>query len=547
MSARRRPAVRRGLALLLALVLLVSTLPVPVAADSAVVVGRPSLTVSVPDNRVAPGETVTLQAFVVNDGKITRGGPQRFVDRVTTARAASLEVGQVRGLDVATDEFPFGRVGEGIHGPAPIEVTVPEGVPPGSYTLPLTLRYTHTIAVAYDPNDLDAEPKYTDRTVSEQTSVRIVVEEQARFQVTDVESDVQVGDRGTLTVSVRNVGSEAVREASVRLTSANDDLRFGNGENADAAESFAGAWGVGETRTLQFPVRIATDTERRDYTLTGVVTYTDPDGLPRTSNELRASVRPSAEQSFSLSAVESSLRVNHKGRVTGRVTNDGPARVRDVVVRFEPSSPTLSATEREYALPDLAPGERAAFAFDVEVSSAADPGARQLRFPVDYETTAGDARTSDPLRARVDVGAERDPFRVELDEGRVAAGGSGRLVLTVTNTEDEPLTDVSAKLFVDDPVSTSDDEAFVGRIDPGDSVEISFAVGVGSGAFPKDYPVSVDFEFDRADGTTEVSDTYRLPVRVTEASGGNLPFSLLLGAGAVIVGAVVVVLVRRRR
>jgi hypothetical protein len=536
----------RGLAVLLAAVLLVATLPVPAAADSAVVVGKPDLTVSVPDNRVVPGETVTLQAFVVNDGEITRGGPQQYVDRVTTARAASLSVGEVRGLDVTTGEYPLGRLGEGIHGPAPIELTVPEGVPPGVYRLPVTLTYSYTVAVAYDPERLDDEPEYNDRTVSRETSVRIVVEEQARFRVTALESAVQAGDRGTMAVSVTNVGSEAVREASVRLTSANEDLRFGDGEDADAAESFAGAWNVGETKVVEFPVRFVADAELRDHTLVGAVTYTDPDGIVRTSNELRASVRPLAEQSFALSAVESNLRVDHEGRVTGSVTNDGPAAVRDVVVRFAPSSETLSATEREYALPDLAPGESAEFAFDVEVSSAADPGARQLRFVVDYETTAGDARTSDPLRARVDVGAEREPFRVELAESTVAAGETGRLVITVTNAEDEALTDVSAKLFVDDPVSTSDDEAFVGRIEPGESVELSFAVGVGGGTFPKDYPVSVDFEFDRADGTTEVSDTYRLPVTVTERGGGGLPLSVLAGAGLAVVGLVAFVFVRRR-
>jgi hypothetical protein len=537
----------RVLAVLLAAVLLVATLPAPVAADSAVVVGRPDLTVSVPDNRVVPGETVTLQAFVVNDGEITRGGPQQYVDRVTTARAASLSVGEVRGLDVTTGEYPFGRLGDGIHGPAPIEVTVPEGVPPGVYHLPVTLTYTHTVAVAYNPQRLDDEPEYNDRTVSEQTSVQIVVEERARFRVTGLESAVQAGDRGQMAVSVTNVGSEAVREASVRLTSANEDLRFGDGEDAAAAESFAGAWGIGETKMVEFPVRFVDDAELRNYTLVGAVTYTDPDGIVRTSNELRASVRPLPEQSFSLADVESSLRVDHEGRVTGRVTNDGPATVRDVVVRFEPSSSTLSATEREYALPDLDAGASAEFAFDIEVTSAADPGARQLRFVVDYETTAGDARTSDPLRARVEVDAERDPFRVELDEGAVAAGGSGRLVLTVTNTEDEPLTDVSAKLFVDDPVSASDDEAFVGRIEPGEAVELSFAVGVSGDAFPKEYPVSVDFEFDRADGTTEVSDTYRLPVTVTERGGGGLPVSVLVAAGLVAVGVVAFVVVRRRR
>jgi hypothetical protein len=531
-------------AVALALLLVVAGLPAPAAAE-AVVVGRPTLDVAVPDNRVAAGETTTLGAFVVNDGQIVRGGPERFVDRVTTARAVRVAVDGVPGVEVATAEYPLGRVAEGIAGPVPVEVTVPENVPPGTYHLPVRVTYSYTVAVGYDPADLDADPSYTDATVTESFRVPVVVEERARFRVVGVESGVQVGDRGALTVVVRNVGSATVREASVRLVSPNEDLRFGDGDDADAAESFAGAWAPGETRSLRFPVRVAPDAEVRDYTVTGVVSYTDPDGIARTSNEVRASVRPLAEQAFSLSAVESSLRVDAEGRVTGRVTNDGPAAARDVVVRLDPSSPTLSATEREYALPDLAAGSSAPFAFDVEVSGVADPGARQLRFVVGYETPAGDARESDPLAARVVVGEARDPFGVALAASEVRAGGGGRLVLTVTNLEDEPLTDVSAKLFVDDPVGTSDDEAFVARLAPGDSVELSFDVSVAPGTFPKQYPVSVDFEFDRPDGTTEVSDTYRLPVTVVERTGGGLPFGALVGVGLVALGAAALV-VRRR-
>ena len=58
--------------------------------------------------------------------------------------------------------------------------------------------------------------------------------------------------------------------------------------------------------------------------------------------------------------------------------------------------------------------------------------------------------------------------------------------------------------------------------------------------------MSVDFEYDRADGTTQISDTFRLPVTVEERGGGGLPFGLLVGIGAVIVVGAAVVVVRRR-
>jgi hypothetical protein len=530
----------RVVTFVLVLSLVVAT--VPVAATDRVVVGRADLSLSVPDNRVIPGETVTLDVFVVNDATIVRGGPQKFVDRVTTARSATLDIGEVRGIDVATTEIPFGVVPEGIHGPAAIEITVPESVPPGTYRLPVELEYTYTTVVAYDRTDLDAEPEYEETTVTRRVTIPVVVEERARFRVVETGTDAQIGGSGTTTVSIQNVGTALAREASVQLTSANDDLTFGG---ASTAASFVGEWPPDEIRTVTFPVTVDDDAELRAYTVTGRISYTDTDGLEQSSNELRSSVRPLAEQAFSLSDVESTLRVDAEGVVTGTVTNAGPLPITDAVVVFRPASPNFDASETEYAVPDLAPGESTPFAFEVEVSSAADPGSRQLRFVVEYEDEHGDNRTSDALTARIEVAPERDPFTVEVTESTVSAGGSGRLTLTVTNADAETLSDISAKLFVDDPISTSDDEAFVDELAPGDSAEISFEVSAAGSTFPKNYPVSLDFEYDRADGTTEISDTFRLPVTVEERRGGGFPFAVLLGLGAIVLVGVIVA-VRRR-
>ena len=367
------------LTVVLALVVVLSGIPLASAADNQVI-GRPDLSLSVPDNRVVPGETKTLNVSIVNDGILVRGGPERFTTRVTTARAVRLDVADVAGLDVETDEFAVGQVPEGVVGPAPIELTVPEGVPPGTYRLPIELSYTYTSIVTYDEQDPDDNPEFNDRSVTRRVTIPVVVEDRARFRVVDVTTSVQIGDGGSMVASVRNVGTDPAREASVRLTSGNGDLTFGG---AATAESFVGEWQPGETKQVTFPVDVADGAELRDYTVTGAVTYTDTDGLVRESNELRASVRPLAEQSFSLSAIESSLRVNWEGSVTGRVTNEGPAPIADAVVVLQPASPNFDASETEYAIPDLVPGDSAEFAFEVEVSSAADPGSRPLSFVVE--------------------------------------------------------------------------------------------------------------------------------------------------------------------
>lgn len=530
------------LTLVLVVAVVLAGVPLAAAADGQVI-GRPTLSLSVPDNRVAPGETATLNVSLVNDGLLIRGGPERFVARVTTARAVTLDVADIPGLDVETDELAVGQIPEGVAGPVPITLTVPEGVPPGRYDLPVTVSYTYTGKVTYDAADPNDNPEFDDRSVTRRMTVPVVVESRARFAVSEVATGVQVGDAGTMVAAIRNVGTAPAREASVQLVSGNADLRLGG---AATTESFVGQWAPGETKRVTFPLEIADGAEVRDYTLVGHVTYADADGIVQRSNELRASVRPLDEQAFRLADVTSTLRVNFEGTVTGTLTNDGPATVTDVVVVYRPGSANVDSSEPEYALPDLAPGDSADFAFDVEVSSAADPGARQLSFVVRYDNEAGDSRTSDPLNARVQVASERDPFTVETGESTVTAGGSGRLTLTVTNAEDETLSDISAKLFVDDPISSNDDEAFIDELAPGESTDVTFEVSAGGSTFAKAYPVSVDFEYDRADGTTQVSDSVRLPVTVVADSGGGFPFGIAVGVVALVLVGVAIVVVRRR-
>ena len=120
----------------------------------------------------------------------------------------------------------------------------------------------------------------------------------------------------------------------------------------------------------------------------------------------------------------------------------------------------------------------------------------------------------------------------------MTAGGDSRITLRVTNRLDEPVTDVSAKLFASSPLGAADDEAYVASLSPGETVEIPFRVGAAGSALPKDYPVSVDFQYVDDAGETRLSDSYRRPVTVVESSGGLFGFVApigLLAAGALVV------------
>ena len=70
-------------------------------------------------------------------------------------------------------------------------------------------------------------------------------------------------------------------------------------------------------------------------------------------------------------------------------------------------------------------------------------------------------------------------------------------------------------------LTSSDDEAFIDRLESGETETITFAISAGGSALSKSYPVSLDFQYDDADGDTLLSDTYQVPVTVEEPEGGE--------------------------
>jgi uncharacterized membrane protein len=149
---------------------------------------------------------------------------------------------------------------------------------------------------------------------------------------------------------------------------------------------------------------------------------------------------------------------------------------------------------------------------------------------VQYRNLDGDQRVSDELDVRADVGEKRDEFDVSPVNASFQVGSGGQLELDVTNAGEEAVSDVSAKLFVDSPVSVSDDEAFIDELGPGETRTITFGVSVAGSATAKVYPVELDFQYTTAEGDTLVSDTYKLPVEATPQQGGNgLPLPLIGG------------------
>jgi hypothetical protein len=208
---------------------------------------------------------------------------------------------------------------------------------------------------------------------------------------------------------------------------------------------------------------------------------------------------------------------------------------------------TVTPTNGEAAIGTLAPGESADVSFTAAIASDAEPGSNSFTFDVEYENADGDVLTaSNPLRKTAVIEAERDRFEVSNVSTTVTPGGTAQLSADVRYVGDDPISAVNARLFTSDPLSTSDDGAFLGQMEPGETSTATFRISATSDALPKEYASSIEVRYDEADGDTEFTDGMPIGVPVDEPSGG--PPVPPVVVGIVVVLAVIggVVWYRRR-
>lgn len=478
--------------------------------------GEPDIEVYVPEPELVTGTEQSLDVQIANEGNV-RLGVNR--DRVTTARAVTVEVVDDGPFDVKSGKSSVGSIKEGQAVTAAQLIEVPEDLAPGEYDVDVEVEYTYTRQVS------DGSKTTDERTGSDTFTLTLEVPEEPSFEISDVETDVEPGGNGPATLEIENVGTETARQVRATVTG-------GGGVTVDGeiAEEVLGDLEPRESTSVTVDVAIADTTSEGAKPIDVEFTYRDESGVEREGGVETASLAPAPEQTFLIATLRDTLAVGYDGVVTGEITNDGPRTVDDAVLIVEPQSESLFVEDARYALPTIEPGETAAFRYPTDVSGQADPGPRQLRFTVEY--SGGDrTRLADgPISKRVVVDPKADEFSIESVEAAVGQGQTGDLVLEITNERPETLSNVDARLYTDSPLDTDDDEAFVPALEPGESARIAFDLTAEADAPAKVHPVELDFQYDTERGDTVVSDTYQHPVVVeaVEDDGG-------LGIGGLLV------------
>ena len=118
-----------------------------------------------------------------------------------------------------------------------------------------------------------------------------------------------------------------------------------------------------------------------------------------------------------------------------------------------------------------------------------------------------------PIYIKVEPEAD---FEVENASSRLLAGKESVLYITYKNVGSEVAEDAVASIDVEDPFSTTDDQAFLGVLYPGDSYEAKYWIEVDGDALPKTYGIETEVRYRDKYGDIRISDVMKAPARVAE-------------------------------
>ena len=209
----------------------------------------------------------------------------------------------------------------------------------------------------------------------------------------------------------------------------------------------------------------------------------------------------------------------------------------------------------------LRSGERAEdpMEFSIKISSHAPAGEYPLKLDLtyDYQYNAEvDADELDPniglrgfrssywyeranetIEIPIFVKKESD-FEITAVEAELDAGEKdGVITVTYRNIGEEAAEDAIARLSVFKPFSSTDDQAYIGTLAPGEERMVLFKIDVDSDATSKLYSINSEIKYTDLRGETVISESMKIPVDVNPAGRsyalpGIIILILLLAGGA---------------
>lgn len=247
-----------------------------------------------------------------------------------------------------------------------------------------------------------------------------------------------------------------------------------------------------------------------------------------------------------LEAVPEHLTVGSEGYLNLKIKNIGPENgtLASVKLLRNGQSPIIPVDSTVF-IGDFPSGETIACRYKVSVSDDATNQTYPVDITVSYTNREGTIVTSSKATVGVPVNEQPD-FTVISPVPEVPRGTESTVEVIYRNNGKITVRDASVRIAPHDPVSASDNNAFLGDIAPGETATATFVLLADPDADIREYSFDSTLRYRDITGTSIASDPVPVQLNVVPASGGISALAIAGFIVAIIVIGVAFTLYRQK-
>jgi len=355
--------------------------------------GEPTMDGFVPEPEVTTGTTQNVEVQLQNTGDLDLGSDR---STVTTAYGVTFDVTDEGPFDVKSSKSALGTINGGQTALVTQRIDVPDDLDPGKYEIEVEVEYQYTYQTSSSSNVV------YERSGSEDITLTLVVADEPRFNVSDLEETLAVGYEGEITGELENTGSQSVDDAVLVVEPMTDSIIIEDTRYAlPTLES-------GEAASFRYPADVSGQSDSGARQLRFSVEYTDDNRETQTSPPMsqRVVVDENGDE-FSLEGLNTTVRQGETSDFTLEITNERPETLSNIDANLYTDDP-LDTNDDDAFVPELAPNETATVAFDIVASGDATTELHPVELDFQYDTERGDTQVSDVYQYPVTVEESQD-------------------------------------------------------------------------------------------------------------------------------------------
>ncbi|HNX18277.1 MAG TPA: S-layer protein [Methanoregula sp.] len=356
-------------------------------------------------NQFFPGEDATITVVLQNSATNTTKtlGQATLADDDISTTAKLVTVGLSAGnapVVIKTDPQSLGDIRSSGRVTAQFSAKITNGATLGEYQLPLFVQYKYL-----DNNIRDqatsATIQYNYVQVNKTIPLTIKIKPEVRIDVLNVTaSDITVGSEGYVNLTIKNIGNDNGRKATVTLIQSGSSAIIPTDKDV-----FIGNFPKDGVVSCLYKVSVTTDAQPQTYPVDVAVTYTNAEGDVVTSATETVGIPVSAKLNFTITSPPAEIEQGKTSVITVEYQNLGSITANDAEARLSTVDP-FSSTDTMAFLGDIQPGGKSTVQYKISASSGADPAMYSLDTEVRYRDSLDNSQTSDTFKVPVNIVAQ---------------------------------------------------------------------------------------------------------------------------------------------